>query len=138
MAFSLPPPPTSNDPKDPAFRDWFFKLTTFLGTVLDLANATGILTVEHGGTGTSDVPANGELLIGNGTDYSTNTITAGTNISITNGAGTITIAATGGGGNPENLLTQNTIVNADTSYVVSGYLSLDSYALTVNGNVEIL
>jgi hypothetical protein len=41
--------------------------------------------------------ANGTLLIGNGTGYSANTLTAGSNITITNGSGTITIASTGGG-----------------------------------------
>ena len=39
--------------------------------------------------------ANGTLLIGNGSGYATNTLTAGSNITITNGSGTITIASTG-------------------------------------------
>lgn len=43
------------------------------------------------GTGT---PANGKLLIGNGTDFTTANLTAGSNVTITNGAGTVTIAAT--------------------------------------------
>lgn len=56
MAFNLPPPPTSNDPKDPAFRDWFFKmqrafstLGSFLFTNLDFtgSNITSILTRNH-------------------------------------------------------------------------------------------
>lgn len=56
MAFNLPPPPTSNDPKDPAFRDWFYKLQrafstlgSFLFTNLDFtgSNITSILTRNH-------------------------------------------------------------------------------------------
>lgn len=44
-------------------------------------------------TGATTVPANGELLIGDGTDYTRATLTAGSNISITNAAGSITIAS---------------------------------------------
>lgn len=40
--------------------------------------------------------ANGKILIGNGTDYTVSNITAGDNITITNGSGTIEIASTGG------------------------------------------
>jgi hypothetical protein len=138
MAFNLPPPPPSNNPSDPAFRDWFFKLTAFLGTVLDLSNVTGILAVENGGTGTSDVPANGELLIGNGTDYTVNTLTAGSNITITNGAGTIEIASSGGGGGAlNNVISTPTTIEADTSYPIIQYLIIED-TLTVEGNVLIL
>ena len=56
------------------------------------ANALG---VTSGGTGLSTIPANGQLLIGNGTGYALNTLGAGAGISITNGAGTIKISATG-------------------------------------------
>jgi hypothetical protein len=56
------------------------------------AITSGILAVARGGTGTGTVPTNGQLLIGNGTGYTVAALTAGTGISITNGAGTITIA----------------------------------------------
>lgn len=103
MAFSLPPPPTGNEVSGPAFRDWFYKLKQFLGEALDLSNVTGVLAVEHGGTGTDEVPQNGEVLIGNGTDYTLSTLTAGANVTITNGAGSITIASTGGSGDLYNI-----------------------------------
>ena len=56
----------------------------------------GTLNIANGGTGLTTTPANGRLLIGNGTGYTLSTLTAGTGISITNGAGSITINATGG------------------------------------------
>jgi len=59
---------------------------------------SGTLGVLYGGTGAVGTPSNGQLLIGNGTIYNMATLTAGTGISITNGPGSITIAATGGGG----------------------------------------
>lgn len=62
-------------------------------TVL-LSSVNGILPVSKGGTGLGTLPANGQLLIGNGTDYTLATITAGTGINITNAAGSITISTT--------------------------------------------
>lgn len=96
--FSLPPPPVGNEVDSPSFRDWFFKIGALILAALNLSNATGILAPAHGGTGTSVIPANGKILIGNGVSYDVNNITAGTNISIVNGPGTITINSTGGGG----------------------------------------
>jgi hypothetical protein len=43
-------------------------------------------------------PTNGQLLIGNGSNYTLATITAGTGVTVTNATGSITIAATGSGG----------------------------------------
>jgi hypothetical protein len=59
---------------------------------VNLGNALG---VTSGGTGLSTIPTNGQLLIGNGTGYSLNTLTAGTAIGITNGSGSITVTNTG-------------------------------------------
>ena len=75
------------------------------GTGLTLTNTTFSLTapvaVSLGGTGYTSSPTNGQLLVGNGTGYTLATLTAGSGISVTNGAGSITIAATGGGGGGE-------------------------------------
>lgn len=59
------------------------------------SEVTGILGVANGGTGQS-VFTNGQLLIGNttGNTLTKATLTAGSGISITNGAGSISIAAT--------------------------------------------
>jgi len=62
---------------------------TYSGTALPVAN---------GGTGITSTPTNGQLLIGNGTGYTASTLTAGSNITITNSSGGITIASSGGGG----------------------------------------
>ena len=55
------------------------------------------VAVAYGGTGVTTTPANGSLLIGNGTGYTNATLTAGTNVTITNSSGGITIASSGGG-----------------------------------------
>ena len=49
-------------------------------------------------TDLTGTPAAGQLLIGNGGDFQLNTLTAGSNVTITNTPGGIEIAATGGGG----------------------------------------
>jgi hypothetical protein len=56
---------------------------------------TGSFSVLRGGTGLTTAPSNGQLLIGNGTGYALSTLTAGTGVSITNGAGTVTISSAG-------------------------------------------
>lgn len=71
------------------------------GANSDITSLTGLttaLTIGQGGTGVATTPTNGQLLIGNGTNYSVATITAGSGVSVTNSAGGITIAATGSGG----------------------------------------
>ena len=60
------------------------------------SQVAGVLPIANGGTALSATPSNGQLLIGNGTNYTLATLTAGSGVSITNGAGSITIAATTG------------------------------------------
>jgi len=69
----------------------------FLSTVatVPVGDISGVLPVAKGGTNLSTIPTNGQLLIGNGTGYTVASLTAGSNITITPGAGTISIAATG-------------------------------------------
>lgn len=65
---------------------------------LDASKITaGTLPTGRGGTGLAGPFTNGQLLIGNGTGLTTATLTAGTGISITNGAGAITINSTASG-----------------------------------------
>ncbi|EKE18747.1 MAG: hypothetical protein ACD_9C00251G0006, partial [uncultured bacterium] len=79
------------------------------GTGINTSASTGVPTVSSGawsvvsqlgvgsgGTGINgSAAANGSLLIGNGSGYSLATLTAGSGIGITNGAGSITIANNG-------------------------------------------
>lgn len=69
-------------------------VATFAATSASLTNA---LPVTSGGTGLLTVPTNGQILIGNGTNYTLASLTAGANITITPGAGSITIAASSTG-----------------------------------------
>lgn len=68
---------------------WFYNIFTITGGDL------GITPVINGGTGLSTIPTNGQLLIGNGTGYTLNTLTASSGITVTNAAGTITVANSG-------------------------------------------
>jgi hypothetical protein len=103
--------------------------------VFNTANAAGTLTeamrinssqvttlaqplpVGSGGLGITTVPTNGQIPIGNGTNYTAATLTAGANISITNGAGSITINASGG-------LTWQTISANQALVANNGYICI--------------
>lgn len=69
--------------------------TDFVLVSQDLSNATGTLAVNKGGTGLTSTPTNGQIDIGNGTGFTRAALTAGTGVSVTNGAGSVTIANTG-------------------------------------------
>jgi len=73
--------------------------TSFVGigssiTQINAGNiSSGTLAVTRGGTGVGTVaPTNGQLLIGNGSTYTLAPITAGTGVTVTNGAGSISLA----------------------------------------------
>ena len=66
------------------------------GTVTQLTPSSAIpvpVSIANGGTATSTAPANGQLLIGNAGSYNVASLTAGSNVSITPGPGSITIAS---------------------------------------------
>ncbi len=102
---------------------------------------TGTLPVASGGTGQTSY-TNGQLLIGNstGNTLSKATLTAGSGITITNGAGTITIDATGGGtgtvtsvglsGGTTGLTATSSTTNPITS---SGTFTLGGTLVVANG-----
>ena len=60
---------------------------------IPVADISGVLPVANGGTGVATIPTNGQIPIGNGSGYTVASLTAGANITITPGAGTITIAS---------------------------------------------
>ena len=73
------------------------------------------------------VPSNGQVMIGNGSAFVNNTLTAGTGVTITNGPGTITIDATGA----QEILTA-TVKNADSVTITKGQVV---YLFGATGNM---
>jgi len=55
-------------------------------------NVSNIVPVIYGGTGLSAVPANGQLLIGTGTGYALNGLTAGVGVNVNSTSGAITVS----------------------------------------------
>lgn len=86
------------------------------------------LSVANGGTGLGTVPSNGQILIGNGSGYTLATLTQGSGITITNGAGTITISASGGGAGT----TTNALTFAASGGVAAGTTFNGSVARTID------
>lgn len=81
------------------------EVTTFLSGKANTSHThsasditSGTLPISRGGTGVTGTPSNGQVLIGNGTGYTLNTITAGPNVTITNTSGGISISAATTGG----------------------------------------
>lgn len=70
---------------------WLNNIYTITGAGLS------ITPIVNGGTGLGVIPTNGQLLIGNGLGYSLHTLTAGTNMTISNAAGNITLNSNAAG-----------------------------------------
>ena len=109
---------------------WFYNIYNVTG------GALGITPVTSGGTGLGTIPTNGQLLIGNGTGYTLNTLGFGAGISVTNGAGAITVANTGvlsfaGGatGLTPAAATTGAVTLAGTLIAVNGGTGFASYAV---------
>lgn len=82
--------------------------------------------VGYGGTGLTATPTNGQLAIGNGAGYTLSTLTAGTNVSISNTAGGITISATPSYG--------GTVTSVDVSGGTTG-LTFSGGPITTSGTI---
>jgi hypothetical protein len=104
-------------------------LTTSGGPITSSGTITlaGTLAVANGGTGQTSY-TDGELLIGNSTGNTLTkaTLTAGTGVSITNGTGSITIAATNNG----------TVTSVDASGGTTG-LSFSGGPITTSGTLTL-
>lgn len=85
----------------------------------------GIVPIAQGGTALSATPTNGQLLIGNGTGYTLASLTAGTGISITPGAGSISIASTVAG----------TVTSVDLT--APGIFSVSGNPVTTSGTLAL-
>jgi len=99
-------------------------------------NSGSAIGVTSGGTGLTTIPANGQLLIGNGTGYTLNTLGFGAGISVTNGSGTITVANTGvlsfsagSTGLTPSAATTGAVTLAGTLIAVNGGTGFSSYTV---------
>jgi len=100
------------------------------GTVKLLA--ANVTPVANGGTGLTTTPTNGQIDIGNGTGFSRATLTAGSNVTITNGAGSITIAASGAG-----TVTSVGVSGGTTGLTTSGGPVTGSGTITLAGTLAV-
>jgi hypothetical protein len=90
----------------------------------------------YGGTGQTSY-TNGQLLIGNASGGLTKaTLTAGSNITITNGDGAITIASTGGGGGSSTILENDTTISSNYT-ITTGKNGLSVGPVTINTGVAV-
>lgn len=99
------------------------------GSALSLG---GTLNVGHGGLGITTTPSNGQIPIGNGTNYTAAVITPGTGISISNGVGTVTISSSG-----VETFSVTSVTNAMSPYTVlitDQFLAVDTSGGTVTLN----
>lgn len=97
--------------------------------------------IAKGGTGLSGTPSNGQLLIGNGLGYTLAGLTAGSNITITPGPGSITIAAASGAATITDDITTNATRYLVLEDVTSGTMStvnVSSTKLTFNPATGVL
>lgn len=92
------------------------------------------LPVASGGTGLTSTPANGALDIGNGSGFTRTTLTAGSNVTITNGPGSITIAAAAAGGTVSSVSGTGTVngITLSGTVTTTGDLTLGGALSGVN------
>jgi len=102
-----------------------------------ISNLTGTLPVTSGGTGQTTY-TDGQLLIGNttGNTLTKATLTAGSGISVTNGSGSITIAATGGNGTVTSVNTSNGPAPINGLTLTGGPITT-SGTVTLGGGVNV-
>lgn len=104
------------------------------------SDISGTVAVANGGTGQTTY-TDGQLLIGNstGNTLSKATLTAGSGVSITNGSGTITIAATGGSGTVTSVGGTGTVngITLTGTVTTSGNLTLGGALTGVNLTTQV-
>jgi len=102
---------------------------------------SGVLPYSFGGTGISEFPQNGELLIGGlSSGWRKTTLGAGNGIGIANGPGTIQLRVQPPGSNGELLFNNNGFLGADNALTFDGAANVLSLSGTaaVSGNVRML
>lgn len=107
---------------------------------LDTSKITsGTLPYFRGGTGVNSLPTDGELLIGGvSSGFAKATLTAGANVTITNGPGSITISAVGGttvgGSDTQVIFNDAGNSNGDSSFTFDKTTS----TLSLNGTLSLV
>lgn len=115
---------------------------TLAATGVDYYGPGGIdIPVGDGGTGTSAIPNNGDVLIGSGGSYTPAQLTAGVGITITPGAGSIQIDATGasaaGGADTQIQYNSGGSLAGDAGIVRTGAGSLSLTNLTLTNDLPL-
>ena len=105
-------------------REWY---RFFYNLYVITGGGEGVTPVISGGTGLSTIPSNGQLLIGNGTGYTLRTLSAGTGITVTNGAGVIVVANAG------VLSWSGGTSGLTPATATTGAVTLDGTLIAVNG-----
>lgn len=100
---------------------------TGVGTLTAGAWNASAIGIGYGGTGLTATPSNGQLAIGNGSGYTLANLTAGTNVTITNTAGGITINAT-----PDHGGTVTSV-----AMTVPSFLSVSGSPITTSGTFDV-
>ena len=104
--------------------------------LIDALFASSKMKPLFGGTGVdASAAANGSTLIGNGSGFSLSTLTAGKNISITNGAGSITLGLAGSTTTPICADTLNTASSCEVTVGTDAAMTLHMrQGIATNGN----
>jgi len=98
-----------------------------------VAGTTGTLSTARGGTGVTTA-SNGQLLIGDGTGFTAATLTAGSGVTITNGAGSIQVAFTGPG---SGSVTSIDVSGGTTGLTTSGGPVTSTGTVTLAGTLNV-
>jgi len=114
-------------------REWFRFLNN-LYTILGGGN--GIIGPVNGGTGVDATPTDGQMLIGNGAGYTLNTLSEGTGIDVTNGAGSVEVkiantgVAAGTYGTASNVSTYAVNAQGQLTSSVNTPIAIDAAQIT--------
>lgn len=127
---------TTTYPNTNAINTLLYASSANVMAALATANSAVLVTNSSGVPAWSGTMTNGQLIIGSTTATPTAaTLSAGSGITVTNGAGTITIAATGGGLAQVNQNSSSVTMAVQTNYTINNGASL--VTLTLNATAAV-